>query len=229
MKNGINNWSEDARPREKLLKHGAGSLSVAELLAILIGSGVPNKDAVALMGEVLTSCDNDLTTLVRMTYEELTAFNGIGKAKAVTIMAALELARRRMAADINKRQQFTNSEELYNFFRPHLCSEDREYFWVIVLDNHLRRIDDKCISQGDVKATIVEPRMVFNYVVTKKGTAFAVAHNHPSGEPKPSEQDRRLTRRIASVAKELGISFIDHLVVCDGQQNYYSFSDEGEL
>lgn len=229
MKNGINNWSEDSRPREKLLKNGAASLSVAELLAILIGSGTPKKDAVSLMQEILQSCNNDLTALVRMTYDELTAFNGIGQAKAITIMAALELARRRMAADIDKRQQFKSSDELYRFFRPKMCDKNCEVFWVVLLDNHLRYLGDRCISQGDVKGTVVEPRMVFNYVVTKQATAFAIAHNHPSGTPEPSKEDKVLTQRICSVAKELGVRLIDHIIVCDGQNNYFSFSDKGLL
>ena len=228
-KEAIHNWSEDARPREKLLKHGAESLSVAELMAILIGSGSVTQDAVSLMSDVLASCNNNLTTLARITYDELTAFNGIGEAKAVTIMAALELARRRMEADIEHKEAFTCPDDFYHFFRPRMCDKDHEVFWVALLDTKLRLIDDKCISRGDVKGTVAEPRTIFNYVLTKKATAFAVAHNHPSGSPKPSEDDKRLTKRIASVAKELGVRFIDHIIVCDGQDNYFSFTNEGLL
>lgn len=229
MKKAIHNWSEDSRPREKLLKNGADSLSVAELMAILIGSGSPSQDAVSLMQDVLDSCNNNLTSLARINYDELTAFKGIGEAKAVTIMAALELARRRMEADLEPRTSFTSVEDLYRFFRPKMCDKDRECFWVILLDTQLRYLADRCISQGDIKGTVTEPRAIFNFVLTKQATAFAVAHNHPSGNPQPSLQDKQLTARLAHVAKELGIRFIDHIIVCDGQDNYFSFANQGLL
>lgn len=229
MTKGINNWSEDSRPREKLLMHGAGSLSVAELMAILIGSGTPDKDAVSLMNEVYDYCGNNFTTLAGITYDELTSFNGIGPAKAITILAALELARRRMAADLSPRQRLDSPDVLYQFFRPYLCDKSREEFHVVLLNSKLQAIGHRCISQGDVKGTVVEPRMVFNYVVTKQATAFAVAHNHPSGSPTPSNQDRQLTKRLNNVAHELGVQFIDHLIICDGTANYYSFSANGEV
>ena len=221
--------SEDSRPRERLLRNGAASLSTAELLAILIGSGTTQKDAVQLMGEVLEYCDNDLTQLGRITYEELTAFKGIGEAKAITVLAALEFARRRMYARPTKKREFRNSGELYDFFRPLMCDKDHEVFWVLLLNNRLQYLDDRCLSQGDVKGTVIEPRMVFNYVVTKQAVAFAVAHNHPSGSPKPSREDANLTKRLASVAKELGVRFVDHIIVCEGESNYYSFADQGKI
>jgi DNA repair protein RadC len=221
--------SEDSRPRERLLRNGAASLSTAELLAILIGSCTTQKDAVQLMGEVLEYCDNDLTQLGRITYEELTAFKGIGEAKAITVLAALEFARRRMYARPTKKREFRNSGELYDFFRPLMCDKDHEVFWVLLLNNRLQYLDDRCLSQGDVKGTVIEPRMVFNYVVTKQAVAFAVAHNHPSGSPKPSREDDNLTKRLASVAKELGVRFVDHIIVCEGESNYYSFADQGKI
>jgi len=221
--------SEDSRPRERLLRNGAASLSTAELLAILIGSGTTQKDAVQLMGEVLEYCDNDLTQLGRITYEELTAFKGIGEAKAITVLAALEFARRRMYARPTKKREFRNSGELYDYFRPLMCDKDHEVFWVLLLNNRLQYLDDRCLSQGDVKGTVIEPRMVFNYVVTKQAVAFAVAHNHPSGSPKPSREDDNLTKRLASVAKELGVRFVDHIIVCEGESNYYSFADQGKI
>lgn len=221
--------SEDSRPRERLLRNGAASLSTAELLAILIGSGTTQKDAVQLMGEVLEYCDNDLTQLGRITYEELTAFKGIGEAKAITVLAALEFARRRMYARPTKKREFRNSGELYDFFRPLMCDKDHEVFWVLLLNNRLQYLDDRCLSQGDVKGTVIEPRMVFNYVVTKQAVAFAVAHNHPSGSSKPSREDDNLTKRLASVAKELGVRFVDHIIVCEGESNYYSFADQGKI
>lgn len=229
MARGINNWSEDSRPREKLLRNGATSLSVAELMAILIGSGTADKDAVKLMDEVFESCGNNFTTLARITYDELLAFNGIGPAKAITILAALELARRRMAADLTPHQPLDSPDLLYQFFRPHLCDKDREEFHVVLLNSKLQPIGHRCISQGDVKGTVVEPRMVFNYVVSKQATAFAVAHNHPSGNPTPSKEDLQLTQRLSYVARELGVRLLDHLIICDGINNYYSFTEKGQL
>ncbi|MBR3733327.1 MAG: DNA repair protein RadC [Bacteroidaceae bacterium] len=221
--------SEDSRPRERLLRNGAASLSTAELLAILIGSGTTQKDAVQLMGEVLEYCGNDLTQLGRITYEELTGFKGIGKAKAITVLAALEFARRRMDASPTKKREFRDSSDLYDFFRPLMCDKDHEVFWVLLLNNRLQYVDDRCLSQGDIKGTVVEPRMVFNYVVTKQAVAFAVAHNHPSGNPNPSRDDDNLTKRLAAIAKELGVRFIDHIIVCEGQNKYYSFSEQGKI
>ena len=229
MTTSIKNRSEDARPRERLHKNGAASLSTAELMAILIGSGTTQKDAVQLMDEVLAYCHNDLTQLARITYDELTAFKGIGEAKAITILAALELARRRMDAQPAKKREFKDSHHLYDFFRPLMCDKTYEVFWVLLLDNRLRYIDDRCISQGDVKGTVAEPRMIFNYVVSRQAVAFAVAHNHPAGNPKPSREDERLTKRLNTVATELGVRFVDHIIVSEGQDNYYSFADEGKL
>ena len=192
MSISIKHRSEDSRPRERLLKNGAASLSTAELIAILIGSGTTYKDAVQLMSEVLEYCNNDLTQLARITFEELTSFKGIGEAKAITILAALELARRRMNAQPLKRPHFSNAQEMYEFLRPLMCDKNYEVFWVILFNNRLQYIDDRCISQGDVKGTVVEPRMVFNYVVSRQAVAFAVAHNHPSGNPKPSRKTSSL-------------------------------------
>ena len=229
MSVSLKNRSEDSRPRERLLKNGAASLSTAELMAILIGSGTTDKDAVQLMGEVLEYCNNDLTQLARITFEQLTAFKGIGEAKAITILAALELARRRMNAQPLKRQHFGSAQDIYEYFRPLMCDKDHEVFWVVLLNNRLQYIDDRCISQGDVKGTVVEPRMVFNYVVSRPAVAFAVAHNPPSGNPKPSRKDEELTKRIAAVAKELGVRFLDHVIICEGQDNYYSFNEQGRI
>lgn len=227
MREAINKWETDSRPREKLIAHGPEALETAELIAILLGSGSRESDAVTLAREMLESCGNSLTDFSHLTYDELISFKGIGPAKAVGVLAALELSRRRMAADIAPKRQFTTPEELYEFFKSKMCNQNREVFWVLLLNNRLQRIDDRCISRGDVKSTVAEPRMIFNYVVSKQATAFAVAHNHPGGSPKPSEADRQLTRRIAAVAKELGVKFIDHIVVCDGRSNYYSFMEEG--
>ncbi len=229
MKKGINNWCEESRPREKLLRVGAEHLEVPELMAILIGSGSPDQDAVSLMKEIYAAYNNNLSTLSHITYEELVAFKGIGQAKAVTIMAALELARRRMEATVGKRDRFTSPMEMFNFFNSKMCNKDTEVFWVLLLDNQLHRIDDRCISMGDVKGTVVEPRMVFNYVVTKQAVAFAVAHNHPGGSAKPSEQDKRLTARLKNIANELGVKLLDHIIVCNGTKDYFSFSQEGLL
>ena len=225
----IKHRSEDARPRERLLKHGAASLSTAELLAILIGSGTNDKDAVSLMSEVLTYCDNDLTRLARITYDELLQFKGIGEAKAITVLAALEFAHRRMNATPNKRRVFRTAKDFDSLFRSEICDKSHEEFWVVLLDNQLHYIDHRCLSRGDVKGTVVEPRMVFNYVVSKHAVAFAVAHNHPSGSLKPSRDDEQLTSRLSMVARELGVRFLDHIIICEGTGNYYSFSEMGKL
>ena len=161
--------------------------------------------------------------------EELTAFKGIGEAKAITILAALEFARRRMDAQPTKRREFREAKDIYDFFRPLMCDKTHEVFWVLLLNNRLQYIDDRCISQGDVKGTVAEPRMIFNYVVSRQAVAFAVAHNHPSGNTKPSNEDDRLTKRIKTVAQELGIRFVDHIIVAEGIDNYYSYNDQGKL
>ena len=222
----IKNKGEDSRPRERLLRNGAGSLSTAELLAILIGSGTEQKDAVQLMSEGLEYCHNDLTRLARITSDELQAFKGIGEAKAVTILAALELARRRMNAQPTERIRLKNAADLYAFFRPLMCDRTNEVFWVVLLNSRLQPIDDRCISQGDVKGTVVEPRMVFNYVVSKQAVAFAVAHNHPSGSLTPSRADDDLTKSIQRACELMRIHFMDHVIITDGQ--YYSFHEQGK-
>lgn len=229
MSVSIKHRSEDSRPRERLLKNGAASLATAELMAILIGSGTNNKDAVQLMSDVLEHCNNDLTQLARITYEELTSFKGIGEAKAITILAALELARRRMNAQPLKKLHLSNAQDIYEFLRPMMCDKNHEVFWVLLLNNRLQYVDDRCISQGDIKGTIVEPRMVFNYVVSRQAVAFAVAHNHPSGNPYPSQKDEQLTKRLAAVAHELGVKFVDHIIISEGQNNYYSFAEQGKI
>ena len=229
MNTGINKWCEESRPREKLLKFGAEHLEVPELMAILIGSGSADQDAVSLMKDIYQHYGNNLCTLSQTTYEELISFKGIGQAKAVTILACLELARRRMEATIDRRTQLSSPDDMFRFFNSKMCNKSSEVFWVLLLDNRLQRIDDRCISIGDVKGTVVEPRMVFNYVVTKQATAFAVAHNHPSGSPLPSEQDKQLTQRLKNVANELGVRFLDHIIVCHGSNNYFSFSQQGLL
>ncbi len=224
----INEWAAEDRPREKMMMHGACALSDAELLAILIGSGSRDETAVELMRRVLASCHNDLGELGKMGCDELCAFKGIGQAKAVAIMAASELGRRRASAEgARVRVQVRSSEDIYRYFHPLLCDAPVEECWVLLLNQSLKVIDRVRVSVGGLTETSADIRLVLREALLHRAPAIALCHNHPSGNVRPSADDNRLTERLSQSASVMNIRLIDHIVLADGA--YYSYADEGKI
>lgn len=224
----INEWAVEDRPREKMMLHGVGALSDAELLAILIGSGNREETAVELMRRILASCHNDLNELGKMGLEELCTFKGIGDAKAVAILAASELGKRRASAERSReRTTITSSKDIYAYFHPLLCDLSVEECWVLLLNQALKVIDRVRVSTGGLAGTAVDIRLVLREALIRRAPAIALCHNHPSGNTCPSNEDNRLTERLAKSAAVMDIRLIDHLVLTDGA--YYSYADEGRI
>lgn len=224
----INEWAVEDRPREKMMLHGVGALSDAELLAILIGSGNREETAVELMRRILASCHNDLNELGKMGLEELCTFKGIGDAKAVAILAASELGKRRASAERSReRTTITSSKDIYAYFHPLLCDLSVEECWVLLLNQALKVIDRVRVSTGGLAGTAVDIRLVLREALIRRAPAIALCHNHPSGSTRPSNEDNRLTERLAKSAAVMDIRLIDHLVLTDGA--YYSYADEGRI
>lgn len=221
----IKNWAEMDRPREKLVSLGRSSLSDSELLAILIGSGYKNLNAVEVARSILTSVNNNLSDLGKLSLNELKNFKGIGEAKALTILAALELGRRRKDADPGKKQVIKSSSDVFNILKPFLSDLSHEEFWIIML-NRANKVAEVCkISQGGVTGTVADTRLIFLRAVEKKACGIILAHNHPSGNLKPSEADISLTTKLKEAGKIMEIPVLDHLIITDA--GYYSFADEG--
>lgn len=219
----INQWNEEDRPREKLQLQGKSNLSNAELLAILIGSGTPKKSAVELCSEILTFVNNDLSQLGKLSIKDLMKFKGIGEAKAISIVAAMELGRRRQAENLPEVQRITSTKSIYQLFLSDLADLPYEEFWVLILNARNKVLGKEKISMGGITATAVDLRVLFKLVFDRLGTAIIVIHNHPGGSLKPSPQDIQLTNRIKEAGKILDIKLIDHVIVSDN--GYYSFSD----
>lgn len=223
----IKDWAEEDRPREKMMQKGAGALTDAELMAILIGSGNRKETAVELSRRILQSTDNNLNQLGKYHLADLTRFSGIGEAKAITILAALELGRRRKLAEAVQRDQIEGSHSVYAIFHPILADIPHEEFWVLLLNQSNRVITRVKISQGGVAATVVDVKLILKSALMELAPAIILCHNHPSGNKLPSPQDDSLTEKIKRAAKEMDIRVLDHVIVCDGQ--YYSYADEGRL
>lgn len=220
-------WAEEDRPREKFMLKGRHTLSDAELIAILLGSGSRTETAVELARRVLQESKNDLQLLGRMNLNDLTAFNGIGAAKAVTLMAALELGRRRKEVQSDPMKKIGCSEDAAGIFQPLLGDLGHEEFWVLFLNRANLMITHRQISKGGMSGTIADPRIIFQHALQFKATGIILCHNHPSGNLKPSDADIRLTKNLVEAGKVLEITVLDHLIVT--QAGYYSFSDEGRL
>lgn len=218
-------WAEDDRPREKMLHKGRGVLSNSELLAILIGSGTRKKSAVELAQEILNSCDNNLRKLSKITIPDLCKFDGIGEAKAVSIMAAMELARRRDAEQPEIKNRITSSKEAYGVFKSVLTDLYHEEFHILILTQSNVPIKTELISKGGMKSTIVDSRVLFQKVLEAKGSSIILAHNHPSGSLEPSTADKKLTQKLKEIGTFLEIPILDHLIITDS--DYFSFADEG--
>lgn len=223
----IKSWSVDDRPREKLRDKGRSVLSDAELIAILIGSGTKNESAVDLAKRILASVNNDLNMLGQLGVSDLIKFKGIGEARAITIVAALELGRRRKSSMQSKTEKITSSTDSFNVLYPYLADLDHEQFYVLLLRRNNSVIDTIRISQGGVSGTVVDPRLVFKPAIDKLASAIILAHNHPSGNLNPSQSDMKITKSLVEAGKILEISVLDHIIIVG--KEYTSFADEGLL
>ena len=223
----IREWAELDRPREKLLEHGRRSVSDAELLAILIGSGSRRETAVALCQRLLSSVNNDLYQLSKLDVKDLCQFNGVGEAKAITIIAALELGRRRQEFNIQEKPIINSSKKAYDFIKHALEDLSHEEFWVIFLNTSCKVLEKKLIGRGGNDFTPVDVRIILRNALLNKANSLILIHNHPSGTLKPSEPDKVLTKKISSAAKIMDIHVHDHLIITDN--GYFSFRDEGLL
>lgn len=223
----IKNWSEGDRPREKLLIKGKESLSDAELLAILIGSGSRNESAVSLCKRILAETNHKLNQLAKLNIQQLMEFKGIGEAKAITIIAALELGRRRRGEEALEQKKITSSKTVFDALQPIIGELPHEEFWVILLNNSNKIIHKFALSKGGITATLVDLRLLFKNALSFGAVSFILAHNHPSGTLKPSEADINITKRIKSGATTLDLKLLDHLIITE--KTYYSFADEGIL
>ena len=213
----ISHWAEDDQPREKLRDKGPQVLSNAELLAILIGSGRPGKSAVELMQEVLKNCNNNLNTLGKMSISDLCKYSGIGEAKAITILAACELGKRRQAETPEERPDLSTATRIYNHMLPVLQDLDTEEFWALMMNQNHRLIKKVKISGGGITETSVDIRLIIKEAVLANATILAVCHNHPSGNLSPSKADEELTKAIQRACELMRIHFMDHVIVTDGQ------------
>jgi DNA repair protein RadC len=222
----IKDWSEDDRPREKMISMGAEALSSAEILAILINNGTRSKSALDLAKELLGQNGNSLHSLSRMTLKDLQAIKGIGPAKAVTIKAALQLAVKK-EQEILMRETVKSSKDILDYLRKRLAHENREHFIVMYLNRRNRVVAHEVLSSGGITGTVVDTRLLIRRALEEHATALILSHNHPSGNYKPSPQDKDLTKKIKSAAALFDISILDHVIVSD--EGYYSFADEGEL
>ena len=225
----INQWAENDRPREKRVRLGAQALADAELLAILIGSGSTDESAVALMQRVLNDCNNNLNTLGKMSIDQLAdkRYKGLGPAKAVTILAACELGKRRQVEKIQEREKLDSATAIYNLMHPLLQDEPVEQAWLLLMNHNFKLIKRVQLSHGGLTETAVDVRLALKHALLCNATVMALCHNHPSNNPHPSNNDDALTRQMASACKTMRIHFIDHVIITDGL--YYSYRDEGKL
>lgn len=223
----IAQWDEADRPRERLAAQGAAALSNAELLAILIGSGTAGESAVDLTRRILADCKGSLSELGKRSVDELRAYNGIGEAKAITIMAACELGRRRAAEPPAERPAMDCAQRVAEHFGPRLRDLPVEEIHVMMLNNRLRLIDTRCIGRGGLTETTADVRCILREALVARAVAIILCHNHPSGNCRPSAADDRLTRKVAEAAALLQIKLADHVIVADGA--YFSYAEEGRL
>lgn len=221
----INQWAEDDRPREKLLLKGKAALSDSELLAILIGSGSKNESAVQLCQRILKSVNNNLNQLGKLNVTQLTPFKGIGEAKAISIVAALELGRRRRAEESTQLKQITSSKAVFEIMQPIIGELPHEEFWVLYLNNSNKVIQKTQVSKGGLTGTMVDIRLVFKTAIEYHAVAAILCHNHPSGKLKASEPDKQITQKLKTAGATLDIQILDHVIITE--HGYLSFQDEG--
>ncbi len=223
----ITQWAEEDRPRERLLAHGAAALTNAELLAILIGSGTPQVSAVDLMKQVLGDCDNNLNALGKLTFQQLTAYKGIGEAKAVALLAACELGKRRQMEQALERPDLSSAQAIYDYMRPRMQDLEVEEAWAVLMNHNFRHIATVNISRGGITETAVDVRLILREALIAGATVVALCHNHPSGNAKPSRNDDRLTENVKKACEAVRIHLADHVIVTDGK--YYSYAEHGRI
>jgi DNA repair protein RadC len=223
----IRNWAEDDRPREKLALKGRHSMSDAELLAILIGSGTRNESALDLAKNILKLADDNLAELSKLNIPDFVKVKGIGQARAVSILAAIELGRRRNESEALVRDKIKTSRDAYEIFRSIIGDRPYEEFWIILL-NRANKVLKKCnISEGGISGTVVDPKKIFKISLDNHASSIILGHNHPSGVVTPSEADCRITKKLHEAGAMLEVTVLDHLII--GEDCYYSFADEGAL
>ena len=223
----IKSWAEDDRPREKMLLKGKSALSDAELVAILIGSGSKNESAVTLSKRILASVDNNLNSLGKLSVLELQKFKGIGEAKAISIITALELGRRRRLEEALELPIITSSKAVFNIMQPIIGELQHEEFWIVYLNNSNKVIYKDQLSKGGLTGTLVDVRLVFKRGIELNATAIILCHNHPSGKLQPSNADKQITSKLIKAGETLDIKVLDHLIVTENA--YFSFADENLL
>lgn len=223
-------WSEDERPREKIKLHGVETLTDAELLAVMLGSGTKDKNVVELSREILDSVGGDLNQLARLTLHDFQSrFKGIGEAKAMHLLATLEFGRRRNATKIGDNDSIRTSKDIVDLMHPVISDLPVEEFWVILLNRKNRVIGKECVARGGVSAVLVDMRMLLKPAISRLASSIILCHNHPSGTASPSGEDRALTRRVAAAVELLDIRLIDHVIITSDADQYFSFADRGEI
>jgi DNA repair protein RadC len=221
----IKQWAAEDRPREKLLDKGTSSLSDAELVAIMIGTGTTRQSAVDIARQLLMTANNSLDEIARMSVKDLQKVKGIGKVKAIVIAAAMELGRRRKEAVITDKPRISGSADAYNLLRADMMDLPNEEFWVLLLNRANRVIRKKRISEGGLSGTVADPRIIFKLAIEELACSIIVAHNHPSGNLSASQSDIELTRRLKEAGKVMEVQLLDHLIIAG--HKYFSFADEG--
>jgi DNA repair protein RadC len=221
----ITTWSEDDKPREKLMLKGKSALSDAELIAILIGSGSRNESAVGLSKRILSSVDNNLNALGKLTIQQLMNFKGIGEAKAISIIAAMELGRRRRAEEAVELKKITSSKMIFEIMQPIIGELPHEEFWVFYLNNSNKVIAKLPLGKGGITGTVVDVRLIFKAAIEMCATGLILCHNHPSGTLVPSDADKQITTKIKAAGQNLDIQVLDHIIIAEN--GFYSFNDDG--
>lgn len=226
---GLNilSWAEEDRPREKLLLKGKSALSDAELIAILIGSGTKSMSAVDVGKKILNEADNNLNELAKFSVKDLQKIKGIGQAKAITIVSALELGRRRKGEEYKEKVRITSSNDIYQLIKPELMDLQKEEFWIILLNRANRLIKKEQISSGGVSGTVADPKIIFKAALEQYASSIILVHNHPSGNLKPSQADINLTKKMKDAGVLLEIPILDHIIFSN--EGYLSFADESLL
>ena len=223
----IKDWASEDRPREKLLKRGINSLSDAELIAILIGSGTQNESAVELSKKILKNANNNLNELGKLGISDLTKLKGIGEAKAITIIAALELGRRRKISEILIKKKVTQSKDVFELFQPIIGDLPHEEFWILLLNRSNSIMERFKISQGGISGTVIDVKIILKYAIEKLASSIILCHNHPSGNRMPSKADDSITQKLKASGELLDMPVLDHIIVAN--KNYFSYADEGKL
>ena len=226
---GIKSWAEEDRPREKLAQKGKQALSESELLAILIRTGTRKQDAVQVAKELMSKVKNDLNFLSKFSVKDLLSLRvkGLGETKAITIVAALELGRRRLASEARELPKISNSREAFEVLYPLLADKPHEEFWIMLLNRANKVMETLPISSGGLTGTVADVRMIFEHAIKSRATSIMLCHNHPSGNLSPSQLDIDLTKKLVKAGETLDVKVLDHIIIGDGK--YYSFADEGMM